>query len=107
MVTGPKSGVYLSFYEQRTLDVVSQVLSSQLTFEQASVLLQKSTRQVRRIVARVGRLGTIGVKHGNFGRQPVNKLPDDRKRFVLDLLRERYFDFNLAHFREKLMWFPS
>jgi hypothetical protein len=26
---------------------------------------------------------------------------------VLDLLRERYFDFNLAHFREKLMWFPS
>lgn len=103
MITGPESGVYLSFYEQRTLDVASQVLGSQLTIEQAAVLLQKSTRQVRRIVARIRSLGSIGVKHGNCGRRPVNKLPDERKRFVLDLLRDRFFDFNLAHFREKLL----
>lgn len=102
MITGPESGVYLSFYEQRTLDVASQVLGSQLTIEQAAVLLQKSTRQVRRIVARIGNMGSLGVKHGNCGRRPANKLPDDRKRFVLDLLRDQFFDFNLAHFREKL-----
>lgn len=36
MKTGPESGVYLSFYEWRTLDVALQVLRSQLMIEQAA-----------------------------------------------------------------------
>lgn len=102
MVSGPNQGVFLSFYEQRTLDVASQVIHRQISLDQAALLLQKSYRQTRRIISRVRLMGALGVKHGNFGKRPANRIPDDRKRFVLDLLRDRYFDFNLAHFREKL-----
>lgn len=95
-------GVFMGFHEQRKLDIAYRVIHDQLTLEQASLLLQKSYRQTRRIVARIKKLGALGTKHGNFGRRPVNKTPDERRRLVLELLRDRYFDFNLAHFGEFL-----
>jgi hypothetical protein len=43
-----------------------------------------------------------GVKHGNLGKKPWNKSSPELKRHVITLLRDRYFDFNLTHFAEKL-----
>ena len=95
-------GVYLSFEEQRRLDIANQVIQGQLSMESASLLLKKSLRQTRRIVNAVKQRGVLGVKHGNTGRTPVNKTKDSLKRIILDLLRDEYFDFNLCHFIEQL-----
>jgi hypothetical protein len=92
----------MGFHEQRKIDVAYQVIHGQLAMNQAALLLQKSYRQTRRIVAKIKAKGILGAKHGNFGKTPVNKTLDETKRVVLDLLRDRYFDFNLTHFREKL-----
>jgi len=95
-------GVYLRFEEQRRLDVANQVIQGQISIEKAALLLKKSERQTRRIVKAVETKGVIGVKHGNTGRAPANKTDDTIKRLILDLLREKYFDFNLTHFIEIL-----
>ena len=95
-------GVYLRFEEQRRLDIANQVIQGQISIEKAALLLKKSERQTRRIVKAVEMKGVIGVKHGNIGRPPANKTDDANKRLILDLLREKYFDFNLTHFIEQL-----
>jgi hypothetical protein len=95
-------GVYLRFEEQRPLDVANQVIQGQISIEKAALLLKKSERQTRRIVKAVETKGVIGVKHGNTGRAPANKTDDAIKRLILDLHREKYFDFNLTHFIEIL-----
>jgi transposase len=95
-------GVYLSFEEQRRLDIANQVIQGQISIEKAALLLNKSERQTRRIVKAVEMKGVIGVKHGNTGKPPVNKTDDANKRLILDLLREKYFDFNLTHFIEHI-----
>ena len=40
--------------------------------------------------------------HQNHGRSPANKSSDDVKRKVQALIKEKYFDVNLAHLRELL-----
>lgn len=95
-------GVYMGFHEQRKIDVAYQVIHGQLSMEQGAVLLQKSYRQTRRVVSKIKEKGILGAKHGNYGRVPVNKTPDNVRRVALDLLRDQYFDFNLTHYREKL-----
>lgn len=102
MTLGSGKGVFVGFHEQRKIDVAYQVIHGQLSMDQAATLLQKSYRQTRRIVAKIKSKGILGAKHGNFGRTPVNKTQDSAKRVVLDLLRDRYYDFNLTHFRERL-----
>ena len=95
-------GVFLNFEEQMRLDVAQKVLIRDLTIKDAAKLLQLSERQARRVIDGVKKRGALGVKHGNCGRVPANKTPDQQKQFILELLRERYFDFNLSHFLEKL-----
>jgi len=95
-------GVFLSFQEQRRLDVAHQVLHGDITVELAAKKLGLSEKQTGRIVRNVKERGVLGVRHGNRGRAPANKKPDEVKRLTIDLLREKYFDFNLSHFLEKL-----
>ncbi len=42
------------------------------------------------------------VVHQNRGKSPVNKISDDVKRAVQALIKEKYFDVNLAHLQELL-----
>jgi len=96
-------GVFMGVCEQRNYDIVSRVIHGDLSMREAAILLRKSYRQTKRIVSKVRRKGMIGIKHGNFGRAPVNKIPQSTKQAVLNLLEQKYFDFNLTHFREKLL----
>ena len=88
--------------EQKDYDVCRRVILGDLNLEQASKIICKSLRQVQRIVARVRSFGMKGIVHGNRGRVPANKTPTELKSVVQSLLRDRYFDFNITHFREKL-----
>jgi hypothetical protein len=101
-LSGLEGGVYLGFHEQRKLDVAYRVIHRQLNASEGARLLGKSLRQMKRIVAKIRAQGPPGAKHGNTGRQPWNRTDETTRKVVLQLLRERYFDFNLTHAREKL-----
>lgn len=89
--------------EQKIYNLAIEVLYDRLTLKEFSLLIGKSYRQSQRIVQKVQNLNMMGVKHRNIGRVPTNKTPKEIKDFVVKLYKTKFFDFNVTHFRERLI----
>ena len=83
-------------------EAIAAVNAGKLTMARAAVLVGCSTRQLRRIRKRVGEAGQAGLRHGNTGREPSNKLQRAVRAQIEQLGREKYGGFNDHHFRDKL-----
>lgn len=94
--------IVMNSNEQRVYNLALEVLHDRLSIREFGILIGKSYRQAQRIIKRINEKQMLGVKHGNFLRVPVNKINSEIKLQTQKLLREKYFDFNLTHFREKL-----
>lgn len=97
-----EGGIYMSKEGKLTYRVVSEFLSGKLYRKEAAELLEVRERTVTRIARRIETKGMFGVVHGNRGRDPWNKNPEDQKKTVMDLVEREYFDFNMTHCLEKL-----
>lgn len=95
-------GIRMSFEESLRVDVCHQVLRGEITPKEAALKIKKSYRQTLRIIDKVKAKGLIGIKHGNFGKVPVNKTTSELKDEVLLLYKNEYPDFNMSHFLEQL-----
>lgn len=89
--------------EQKIYDLAIEVLHDRLTLVEFSLLSGKSYRQSQRIIKKVQDRNMLGVKHGNLGVVPSNKTATEMKEFVVQLYKNRFYDFNVTHFREKLI----
>ncbi len=54
------------------------------------------------MLERIASRGAAGTQHLNAGRTPVNKLPQSLEEQLLALLKDRYYDFSIAHAHEKI-----
>ena len=63
----------MSFIESFRVDICHQVLRGEIGPKEAALKIGKSYRQTLRIIAKVQAKGLVGIKHGNFGKTPVNK----------------------------------
>lgn len=95
-------GIYMSKKGQFTYQVVSDFLHGKLSRKQTAELLGVRERTVTRLARRIEKKGLSGVVHGNRDRSPKNKKPDTLKRSVMNLVEEKYFDFNMSHCLEVL-----
>lgn len=95
-------GVYMSKQGQLAHRVVSEFLEGKLDRKEAAELLNVRERTVSRIARRIERKGFFATVHGNRGKRPWNKKPEDQKKFVMGLVEREYFDFNMTHCLEKL-----
>lgn len=84
------------------LDIVCKVEAAKLERVEAETLLQVSPRTLRRYIENYREEGIGFIRHGNRGRAPKNKLDITLKRRVQELMKEKYFDFNMCHALEKL-----
>ena len=78
------------------------VIERKLTITEFSVLINMSYRQAQRIIKKIKEKGALGALHGNAGRVPHNKTSLDLELTIVDLLKYKYRNFNLTHFREKI-----
>lgn len=92
----------LTMRDEKRLDVIQRVLRSELTVEQAALVMGVSERQYYRIKARVAEVGAKGVVHGNRGRPCKRKTEEKTVRRVVELARGKYHGFNDHHLTEKL-----
>jgi len=83
-------------------DVLGRLRAGKLTVAQAALVLALSVRQVRRLRDRVAQEGRQALRHGNTGRRPARTLGTAERTQIVHLRREKYRDFNDAHFAEKL-----
>lgn len=95
-------GIYMSKHGQVTHDIISEFLCGKLKRREAAELLNVKERTVTRIARRIESKGLEGVAHGNREREPWNKKDESLCRTVMDLVKKKYFDFNMSHCLEML-----
>jgi pyridoxine 5'-phosphate synthase PdxJ len=92
----------MSSRQWKRLDGVERVRVGLMTNAEGALALGLSARQMRRVRARVAKLGTKGVLHGNCGRAPAHRVAEQVGAQVVELRLGKYVDFNDQHFTEKL-----
>jgi len=93
--------IEMSQLELKSYRLGMDVIEGKLTIVDYALQIGKSYRQAQRIIKRIKEKDVLGVVHGNSGREPHNKTPLETELLIIDLLKNKYEDFNLTHFNEK------
>lgn len=93
--------INMSQLELKSYRLGMDVIEGKLTIVDYALQIGKSYRQAQRIIRRIEKEDALGVIHGNTGREPHNKTPLETELLIIDLLRNKYQNFNLTHFNEK------
>ncbi|MGH9814017.1 MAG: ISNCY family transposase [Candidatus Acidiferrales bacterium] len=83
-------------------EVILRALAKKISWGQAAEIIGLSDRQMRRWHWRYQRWGYDGLWDRRRGRPSPRRVPLAQVEQVLGLYREKYFDFNVRHFHEKL-----
>jgi len=94
--------VTLTMREVQRQRVLESLGSGRLTVVEAAELLQRSVRQVRRLVRRYREAGVASVPHGNRGRAPTNQLTAEVVQRVVELADGPLRGYNNYHRCEQL-----
>ncbi len=84
-------------------EVILRAIDGRLKWYQALEILGISDRQMRRWKRRYERFGYDGLFDRRLKRPSPKRVPMEIVKKVLHLYRERYYDFNVLHFYEKLV----
>jgi hypothetical protein len=97
--------IYSASAQERAMkveEVILEALSGKITFWQAAHIARVSPRHLRRLYAQYRRWGFKGLCDRRSGRPSPKRMPWATAELVLRLFREKYFDFSVRHFHEKL-----
>src|SRR5260221_761586 len=83
-------------------EVILRALNKQITFWEAAHIARISPRHLRRLYERYRRLGFDGLYDHRKALPSPKRVPWAVVERVLSLYREKYFDFSVRHFHEKL-----
>ncbi|MBI5124442.1 MAG: ISNCY family transposase, partial [Candidatus Omnitrophica bacterium] len=84
-------------------EVILRAISGQIHWIQAAEILGISDRQMRRWKRRYELRGYDGLYDRRRKRPSPRRVPLETAEKVLMLYREKYFDFNMSHFYDKLI----
>lgn len=88
--------------ELRKLEVIRKINEGFIKQKVGAEFLDLSSRQIRRLQKRVKEAGSVGIIHGNRGKKSPKKFGEKFKEKILDLRREKYYDFQPKFMSEKL-----
>lgn len=103
MVVREKGVLVVKAKDQLKLEVIAKVETGRLTRSEAQTLLNKSPRQIKRYIKKYREIGIGFLRHGNASRKPKNQIPRSIKEEVQRLIKEKFYDFNMEHAREKII----
>ena len=83
-------------------DVLLRAMAKKITWWQAAEIIGLTDRTMRRWRERLEEQGYSGLADRRKGRASDKRVPLETVEKVLRLYQERYFDFNIRHFHEKL-----
>lgn len=99
--------IQMSKVQFKRYKLAKDVIDGHLTIRQYSELIGKSYRQSQRIIDQVRTKDELGVLHGNIGSTPHNKTSVEVIAKILDLLKNKYQNFNIIHFLEMARKFDA
>jgi transposase len=83
-------------------EVVMRAMAKQITWWQAAEILGVSPRTIRRMKRNWQKAGFDGLYDHRWKRCSPRRVPVKELERILELYREKYSDFNVRHFHEKL-----
>jgi len=83
-------------------DVILKAMAKSLTWIEAAEIAGMSVRNLQRMRQRYQEHGYNGLFDQRRGKRSYHRVPMETAERVLALYREKYFDFNVRHFHEKL-----
>jgi hypothetical protein len=92
-----QGGFFLGSSELIELGLLEDFRSGRLTRTEVALLLDIDERTVTRKTKKLRDHGPSGIKHGNYGKTPINRRPDSEKERAMGLSRITYSAFNLSH----------
>lgn len=95
-------GVYLSKNDQFKLMCIQEYREGSRSLEEIALTLGVHVKTAGRWVKQVAAHGVQGLVHGNKGKRPTIAKDEEFKRTVIKLVKERYYDCNIAHCRDLL-----
>jgi hypothetical protein len=83
-------------------DVILKAIAKRNTWMAAAEIAGVSDRTMRRIKQRYEEFGYDGLFDQRRGKRSIHRIPLEIVEQVLSLYQEKYFDFSVLHFHEKL-----
>jgi len=93
----------MSTKELSRLEVMQRLSKKQVSQKEAGEILNLGTRQIKRLLKKYRKQGTVGLVSQQRGRKSNNHLAEDVKKRALDLLKTKYRGFGPALAHEKLV----
>jgi transposase len=84
-------------------EIILRAIAKKITWLQAAQIIGISARQMRRWLRRYEEHGYDGLFDRRCGKPSPKRVPLAQVEQILQLYQERYFDFNVKHFHEKLV----
>ena len=88
--------------DQLKIDIIEKLKAKQITLETATNVLNVSERTIARYIKGFSEFGVLYFQHGNKNKIPKNKISPEVILKSKQLMKEKYFDFNITHALEKL-----
>lgn len=82
--------------------IVKKLLDKEINGTSAAELLKLSVRQVRRLKRKVKKLGSKALIHASRGKPGNRRIPDEERKTIADILKQKYPDFKPTFASEKL-----
>jgi len=84
-------------------NIIQNLIDGKINGIDASKQIQVSTRQIRRIKAKVKEKGAVGIIHGNRGKESNRKIDIETLTKTIELLKGKYHGFKPTLATEKLI----
>lgn len=94
--------VNLSMKEEKTFEVISNLVYNNGNKRNAACKLGITIRQVNRLIIKFKDKGKKGFIHGNRGRIPKKAYDDSFHDKIINLYKTKYYNCNFSHFRDLL-----
>lgn len=94
--------ISMSQKEVKRYQIIKKSIDRQIGTQEASSLLNLTTRQIRRLKVRVKEFGLKGLIHLGRGKQSNRKMLKEERQRIKDIVNEKYSDFGPTLACEKL-----
>ena len=88
--------------EQEKYEIIKVLVDTNGNKQRAAVTLKVTLRSINRMINLYQTKGKAGFIHGNRARLPQHTLTQVQKETILNLYKNKYFDFNYRHFKDLL-----
>lgn len=92
----------MSSKEINRLSIMEQLVKKEIKQKKAAKALRLSVRQIKRLKKKYRQEGPAGLIHKNRGRESNHKIPAEEINRVIEIVKERYWDFGPTLALEKL-----